>query len=42
MRDNDTHLTSFSDIRGVVTKQDKKINELASRDMIKTLETADR
>lgn len=41
-RDNESHITSFSDVRNLVTKQDKKINELASREMIKSLENADR
>jgi hypothetical protein len=34
--------TSFSDIKTVVQKQDKKINELATREQIKTLENSDK
>ena len=34
--------TNFSDIKIVVQKQDKKINELATREQIKNLENSDK
>jgi hypothetical protein len=35
-------LVSFGDIKTIVKGQDKKINELASREQIKALESADK
>jgi len=41
-KDVDKTNTSFADIKSIVQKQDKKINELATRDQIKTLENSDK
>lgn len=42
VKDKEENVTAFTDIRNIVKNQDKKINELASREQIKLLENADK
>lgn len=41
-KDKDCSVQTFTDIKTLVRGQDKKINELASRENIKALELADK